>query len=113
LVLTLKVWAVFFSFVILGQLRPGQGGTLEQRFHSYLNQTAPQKFFVGLLSPVHTLMSLVGLEVDEASIKAIQQASDSPQEAPVSPFVSPEGMKNLKKSLKERQRVLKESDSTP
>ncbi len=89
MVLTLKVWAVFFAFVVLGQLRPGQGGTLEQRFHDYLNQDRPQKFFVGLLSPVHGFMSLVGIEVDEASIQAVRE--------------SPEELKKLKKSLKENE----------
>jgi len=99
--------------VILGQLRPGQGGTLEQRFHAYLNQIAPQKFFVGLLSPVHGLMSLVGIEIDEASIRAVKDAIEVTQEKPLSPFISPEGINSLKQSLKERQRVLKESDSSP
>lgn len=109
----LKVWAVFFAFVILGQLRPGQGGTLEQRFHHYINQSTPQKFFVGLLSPVHGLMSVLGIEVDEGSIKAVRESPETPKDVPLSPFVSPGELKNLKKSLKERNRVLKESDSSP
>jgi hypothetical protein len=69
---------VFFAFVILGQLRPGQGGTLEQRFHTYLNEPAPQKFFVGLLQPAHAMMRMLGIEVDEASIKSVQENESSP-----------------------------------
>jgi hypothetical protein len=113
MVLTLKVWAVFFAFVVLGQLRPGQGGTLEQRFHDYLNQGRPQKFFVGLLSPVHGFMSLVGIDVDEASIQAVRESLDTPQELPLSPFVSPEELKKLKKSLRQRNRVLRENEPSP
>ncbi|MEO5667564.1 MAG: hypothetical protein ABIR96_05870 [Bdellovibrionota bacterium] len=108
----LKIWAVFFFFVLLGQLRVSQG-TLEQRFHSYINQSAQQKFFVTLLHPVHSLFIWAGFDIDEKSIQMVRDAKVLAPDPVVTPFMSPQQIQNAKRSIKERKRVLKEVEETP
>jgi len=100
---------LFFVFVTIGQLRIGEG-TLEQRFHNYINGVSQQKFFVGLLGPVHGLLQLAGVPVDEKSIQEVKNAKDEPKSALVPLLVSPQKLESMKEAFKERQRVLKESE---
>jgi hypothetical protein len=108
-VLTIKVWGVFFFFVLLGQLRVA-GDTLENRFHAYINELPQQKFFVTILSPVHAVLEKLGVDVGRARIDEIRAAPPQPEE---NAFVSKERVKQLRQSLQERRRVLDDESSPP
>jgi|GEM_PF-3167234 len=104
----LKIWVYFFFFALLGQIRY-ESTTLESRFHSYINAPAQAQFFAKLLSPVHTILDLVGYPINTRELHRIQN-QDIPKEMSKSPFFKPEKMEQMKKNMEERQRILKEAD---
>jgi hypothetical protein len=104
----LKLWGLFFIFVAIGQLR-FEGGTLEQRFHRYINSPSQQQFFARILTPLHATLGWVGFNVDHDMLRHIK-SQNLPQQPRSNLFFSEEKMKLLKENMEERRRILKEAD---
>ena len=103
MLLTIKVWGIFFLFVLLGQLRVS-GDTLENRFHAYINEVPQQKFFIQILSPLHALMESLGVDIDRNKIELIKNSTTiTPSRLPQ------ERIKQIRESMEQRRKILEEN----